>query len=350
MGGLSTLPKDMCAFPLGKLPHDELARWLNRLQSQDPRVIVGPGIGLDCAVIDFGDVYLVAKSDPITFTAEDIGWYAVQINANDIATSGAQPRWFMAVLLLPEQTTDRELIDRIFTQIEQACREIEVTLVGGHTEITAGLDRPILIGTMWGEITKDQLITPKGASPGDILLLTKGIPIEAGSILAREYKAELGSLPEATVERARKYLFDPGISVLPEARIAVEIGGVTCMHDPTEGGILSGLWELSDAAEVGLLIDEGAILILPEAQALCEHLGVDPLAAIASGAMLMAVEEGKVERVRIGIESAGINVSQIGIVTHQKGVWRQSASGLQSLPRPARDALAELFERRPPIT
>jgi hydrogenase expression/formation protein HypE len=287
----------------------------------------------------------VAKSDPITFTAEDIGWYAVQINANDIATSGAQPRWFMAVLLLPEQTTDRALIDRIFAQIEQACREIEVTLIGGHTEITAGLDRPILIGTMWGEITKDRLITPRGASPGDILLLSKGIPIEACSILAREYRSELGSLPEELVERARNYLYDPGISVLPEARIAVQIGGVTCMHDPTEGGLLSGLWEVSDAAGVGLLIDEEAIPILPEAQALCQHLGVDPLAAIASGALLMTVEEERGESVCLGIKSAGINVTQIGVVIPQRGVWIKSDSGLQPLSRPSRDAIAELFER-----
>lgn len=346
MDGLYPLLGNMSTFPLGKLPHHELARWLSRLSSRDARVLVGPGIGLDCAVIDFGEVYLVAKSDPITFTAEDIGWYAVQINANDIATCGAQPRWFLATLLLPQGSTNRETVDQIFSQIERACREIDVTLIGGHTEITSGLDRAILSGTMLGEVAKDQLIIPKGAAVGNILLLTKGIPIEAGSILAREYASELKGVDKEIVERARNYLNNPGISVLPEARIAAEIGGVTSMHDPTEGGLLSGLWEITDAAGVGLLIDPRSIRVLPEAEALCRHLGVDPLAAIASGALLMTVEESRAEEVQAGIRGAGVDVSPIGVVTQKKGVWERTRSGLHHLPRPERDALAALLEAR----
>ena len=174
------------AFPLGKLPADVLARLLENIQPADPRVIVGPGIGLDAAVIDMGDRLLVAKSDPITFATDSIGWYAVQVNANDIATTGATARWFLATLLLPESHADAAMAESIFSQIHSACAAISVSLVGGHTEITYGLDRPIVVGAMLGEVTRDRLVRPSGAQPGDALLLTKGIAVEGTAIIARE--------------------------------------------------------------------------------------------------------------------------------------------------------------------
>jgi hydrogenase expression/formation protein HypE len=311
----------MNSFPLGKLPPEELNRLFAHLQKQDPRVLVGPGVGLDCAVIDFGETLIVAKSDPITFTAEDIGWYAVQVNANDIATTGAKPRWFLSTLLLPEADSNRELVDRIFFQIESACRELGITVVGGHTEITVGLDRPILSGTMLGEVPRDSLITPRGAQPGDAVLLTKGVPIEAGSILAREYGTSLAGLDKGLIQRARDYLREPGISIVKEAQIAAGIGGVTAMHDPTEGGILCGLWELADAAQVGLTVQLEAIPILPEAKKICELLNVDPFSAIASGALLLTVEKELVDKFLREMHKSGIQISLIGWVIDQPGVF-----------------------------
>jgi hydrogenase expression/formation protein HypE len=336
----------MNSFPLGKLPPEELNRLFAHLQKQDPRVLVGPGVGLDCAVIDFGETLIVAKSDPITFTAEDIGWYAVQVNANDIATTGAKPRWFLSTLLLPEADSNRELVDRIFFQIESACRELGITVVGGHTEITVGLDRPILSGTMLGEVPRDSLITPRGAHPGDAVLLTKGVPIEAGSILAREYGTSLAGLDKGLIQRARDYLREPGISIVKEAQIAAGIGGVTAMHDPTEGGILCGLWELADAAQVGLTVQLEAIPILPEAKKICELLNVDPFSAIASGALLLTVEKELVDKFLREMHKSGIQISLIGWVIDQPGVFGKE--GIHPLPRPKRDSLSELFERRPP--
>ncbi len=137
------------------------------------------------------------KSDPITFATDDIGWYAVQINANDIATTGSTPRWMLATLLLPENQTSPDLVEHIFKQINQAAGALGISLIGGHTEITYDLNRPILMGTLLGEVERSKLIVPSGAQPGDQLLLTKGVPIEATALLAREFSISV----EAGIEQ-----------------------------------------------------------------------------------------------------------------------------------------------------
>src|SRR5512136_500269 len=263
-------------FPLGKLPADVLARLLQAIAPADPRVIQGPGIGLDAAVIDMGDRLLVAKTDPITFAADSIGWYAVQVNANDIATTGAAPRWFMATLLLPGSQADEAMAERIFDQIHSACAVIGASVVGGHTEITYRLDRPIVVGAMLGEVTRDQLVTPSGARPGDAILLTKGIAVEGTAIIAREKAHEL-ALDAAFLERCRSFLTEPGISVVRDAAVAASAGRVHAMHDPTEGGLATGLHELAQASGVGLAIDEDRLPFLPETVSLCRHFGLEPL-------------------------------------------------------------------------
>jgi hydrogenase maturation factor len=276
----------------------------------------------------------------------DIGWYAVQVNANDIVTTGARPKWFLVTLLLPEEGMNRTTIDTIFTQIQSACSELDISIIGGHTEITMGLDRPILSGTMLGEVERDSLITPQGARPGDALLLTKGIPLEAASILAREFADDLNRIEPEVLQRARDYLTHPGISVFKEALLAAKTGKVTAMHDPTEGGILSGLWELSDAASVGLEIQLPSIPILPEAQWICRALQVDPLSAIASGSLLLTVEASGLSEVKKVVQQNGIPIAQIGWVIEQKGVFEGFQEERREIPRPSRDALADLFERK----
>ena len=334
-------------LPLGKLPADLLARLLARANAAraDPRVVVGPGVGLDCAVLDFGDRYLVLKTDPITFATDGIGWYAVQINANDIACSGASPRFFMATLLLPEADGNAALAERIFGQITEACAQLGATLVGGHTEITYGLDRPMVMGAMLGEVAKDRLVTAAGAQVGDTVLLTKGYPIEAVSILAREFSAarELSAEPglraasdpdPGFLERCRDFLYHPGISVVRDAQAALAIGRVTAMHDPTEGGVATGLWELAEAAGRGIDVRLDALRPLPEGERLCKAFGLDPLGCIASGALLLTTPEP--EKIKAGLASAGIPALEVGRVTDGRGV---------NLPRPGRDEIARLLER-----
>src|SRR3990172_8662966 len=240
-------------LPAGKLPNEMLDRLLRSVTHRDPRVVVGPGIGRDAAVIDTGGPkLLIAKSDPITFATDLIGWYAVHVNANDIACTGATGDWFLATLLLPDGAAP-DLAESIFDQIVQACDSLEIELVGGHTEVTYRLERPIVVGAMLGEVERDRLVRPEGARPGDALIMTKGIAIEGTAVLAREAGERLRALGMAAeaVEEAKRYIFQPGISVVREAAAACGAGKVDAMHDPTEGGLATALYEMAEAAGVG---------------------------------------------------------------------------------------------------
>lgn len=333
-------------LPLGKLPPDLLASLLAKAPISDPRVMLGPGIGLDCAVIDLGAQALVLKSDPITFATDDIGWYAVQINANDIATTGAEPRWMLATLLLPENQTTTGMVEQIFDQIARAAAALGISLVGGHTEVTYGLNRPILVGTMIGEVQRERLVIPTNAQPGDAILLTKGVPIEGTALLAREFPDRLRPvLDDAAIEEARNYLYHPGISVVRDARIAAQAGRVTAMHDPTEGGLASALWELAEASGRSLWVDPGAVHVPLLAQRVCEAFGLDPLATIASGALLLTADSAGAPAIIAALRAAGIACSQIGQVQDgPAGVWTGAPAQPAPLPRPQRDDIARVFE------
>jgi hydrogenase expression/formation protein HypE len=334
-----TLPGDK--LPLGKLPPNLLASLLNRIPI-DPRVIVGPRVGEDAAVIDMGDRYLVAKTDPITFVTDQIGWYAVQVNANDLATTGATPRWMMATVLLPGGLADAALAEAIFGQLLEASAPLGITLVGGHTEITHGIDRPIVIGTLLGEVAPERLIKTGGARSGDSVLLTKGFPIEAAAIIAREKRAELiPALGEAMVDRAAGFLTDPGISVVRDAQIATTAGCVTSMHDPTEGGVATALWELAEASGQAVHVTAESWPLLPEAARLCAFYGLDPLGAIASGALLLTVSPDSEEAVIAALASAGIAAYRLG---HMAGGAPEVHFRGGILPRPERDEIARLFD------
>jgi len=235
---------------VGKLDMEFLAALLEQYaHTDDERVVVGPRVGEDALVVDFGDRLLVAKTDPITFATDEIGWYAVNVNANDIATTGATCRWFLATLLLPEGRTTKQLVETIFAQLSQACRSLDIALCGGHTEITYGLDRPIVIGQMLGEVERDALVTTDGMRVGDDLILTKGIAIEGTAIIAREKADALANtFPPEFIARCQGFLHDPGISVVAEARLATTQARIHAMHDPTEGGVATGLRELALAS------------------------------------------------------------------------------------------------------
>jgi hydrogenase expression/formation protein HypE len=339
-------------FPLGKLPADVLARLLAGVGPVDPRVLVGPGIGLDAAVIDMGDRLLVAKTDPITFATDSIGWYAVQVNANDIATTGATPCWFLATVLLPASRADAAMADNILTQIHTACAAIGASLVGGHTEITYGLDRPIVVGVMLGEVTRERLVTPSGARPGDALVLTKGIAVEGTAILAREQNLrdsiKRQGLDDHFLERCRSFLTEPGISIVRDAAIATSAGHVHAMHDPTEGGLATGLYELAQASNVGLTVEAAAVPVYAETLTLCRMLDLDPWGLIASGALLLAVEPTDVESICRALEAQGIRAALIGRVTGEANtvlLHARAASGTRELPHFQRDEIARLFER-----
>lgn len=336
------------SLPLGKLPFDLLAGLLARAPIKDPRVLYGPGIGLDCAVIDLGERLLVFKSDPITFATDEIGWYAVQVNANDVATTGAAPRWMLATLLLPEANTPPEMVERIFGQIYRAAQELGISVVGGHTEVTYDLKRPILVGTLIGEVSREHLVTPDGIRSGDVLLLTKGVPIEATALLAREFGQRLRcgkmALNESELDTARQFLYHPGISVVRDAQIATRAGRVHAMHDPTEGGLAGALWELSDASRCRLMIDRQSVPVPALSERICSTLGLDPLATIASGALLLAAPDEDASGIIQALTAEGIACSVIGRVEDgPAGVWE---IGGKVLERPARDDIARVYENK----
>lgn len=358
-------------FPLGKLPPDFLKAIFSKAPAHDPRVILGPGIGLDCAVLDLGAVLLVFKNEPITFVTDQIGWYAIQIAANDIVTTGAQPRWYLATLLLPEGKTTPDLVESITEQAYAACRQLGISIIGGHTEVTHGLDRPILAGTLIGEVSRDRLITPKGCQPGDRILLTKGVPIEGTAILAREFPERLKeALSPAEIEQAKNYLYEPGISVVRDAQIATQVGKITAMHDPTEGGLAAALWEMAQASGHTFMIEMDKVVIPSLSARICQVFGLDPLATIASGALLMTAPAvgNNISDILTALHSAGIACAEIGwvetssedgaaVVQVQAGpapsasrngpsslFQKPAASNRRVLPWPQRDEITKAYE------
>lgn len=335
-------------LPVGKLEPEFLAELLGGLSADDPAVIVGPGIGRDVTVLkwDADDRYLIAKADPITFATDEIGFYAVNVNANDVATSGGLPRWFLATLLLPAGATDDALVRSIFAQIDAACRALGISLVGGHTEVTHDLDRPVLVGFMLGEVVKGELVVGDGAQVGDRLLLTKGVAVEGTSIIARELGDELRArgVDREMIGRAAGFLHDPGIGVLREARIAVGAGAVHAMHDPTEGGLATGLHELAIASGVGLQVHFDAIPILPETQSFCDLLGLEPLGLIASGSLLIAADPADADAIAGAIRAEGIACADVGaVVRAEEGIRIGRDGAWRDLPRYDQDEIAKVF-------
>ena len=333
-------------LPAGKLPPPLLDRLLRRFAPSDPRLIVGPQMGEDAAVIDFGATYLVAKTDPITFATGEIGWYAVNVNANDIAVMGGVPRWFLATVLLPEKTSTPALVEAIYAQLAEACDALGVSLAGGHTEITVGIDRPIISGTMLGEVTPERLVRSSGVQPGDDLVLARGVPIEGTAIIAWEKEQELlaRGFDPALLKRAQGFLHDPGISVVAAAHLAVDTVAVHAMHDPTEGGLATGIWEMAQASGVGLTVDFDAVPVPPESQALCDAYNLDPLGVIASGALLVALAPAETGKLLAAFAQAGIPAQVIGHATEPAGELRARRGDRETIfPRFAVDEIARLF-------
>lgn len=333
-------------LPAGKLPNTLLDRLLQRFTADDPRLLVGPQMGVDAAVIDMGATCLVAKTDPITFATDAIGWYAVNVNANDIAVMGATPRWFMATVLLPAGQATAALAEAIYQQIAAACADLGVALAGGHTEITVGLDRPIVSGTMLGEVAPDRLVRSSGVQPRDDLVLVGRVPIEGTALIAREKEADLlaRGFDSSLIRRAQGFLHDPGISVVRAARLAVQAAAVHAMHDPTEGGLATGIWEMAQASGVGVAIDFDALSIPPESQALCAAYGLDPLGVIASGALLVALPPEQSGRLRAACQAAGLPAQIIGQATARGGPLHARRGG-EAIPYPqfAVDEIARIF-------
>ena len=334
-------------YAAGKLPSEVLARLIGTYTHSHPSLVVPPGVGEDAAVIDFGDRYLVAKTDPITFATDAIGWYAVNVNANDIAAMGARPRFFLSTILLAADHATSALTESIFRSIHAAAEQLGIAVCGGHTEITAGIDRPIVVGQMLGEVEPGNLVRSSGLRPGDALLLTKGLAIEATAIIAREKRAELLRQGHAAgfIDLCSRYLENPGISVVRDAAIATRAGQVHAMHDPTEGGVATALSELATASGVGLEIDARALTISPESARLCRAFDLDPLGVISSGALLIGCTAASAPPIVSALQEEGIHSNRIGTAREPGfGLQLRKEGRLLPLPEFPADEITHLFQ------
>ena len=327
---------------VGKFPARLLEAMLGKNSVADPRVLLGPAVGEDAAVLDLGDSLLVASSDPVTFASDLAGWYSVHVNANDVACSGAQPQWFLATVLVPEEFSEDDA-QSLFGQILAACGSVGASLIGGHSEVTYGIDRPIIFGTMLGEVARDCLVTTGGAQEGDSIVLTKGVAIEGAALLARDRADDLrrAGVPADTIARAAGLLTNPGISVLKDAQIACSSTQVHSMHDVTEGGLGSALAEVAQASGLGLTLEEDSIPVLPDCRAICQALGLHPLGLLASGALLITLHAAEAPSLLAELESQGIQAWEIGrMLAPEEELSLTGRHGTAPLPQFSRDELA----------
>ncbi|MEM2363935.1 MAG: AIR synthase family protein [Candidatus Bathyarchaeia archaeon] len=333
MGGLKT----------GKVPPDKLMELVfGFLGRPDPRVLVGPGIGEDAAVIDMGDASLVLAMDPITAASRDLGWLSVHINANDVATRGAVPKWFLCAVLLPEGSDEGEL-EEIMGQMDRAAKELGVAIVGGHTEVAPGIRAPIVIGMMAGECPKGRHLSTRGAKPGDRIIMTKTAGIEGTAVISISYP-DILKVPADVIERSKGFL--RSISVVEEALVAAGIEGVHSLHDPTEGGILGGVWEMAAASGLGALIEAARVPIAEETRTICESLGIDPMKLLGSGSLLISVDPRAEDELLRSLRRRGIRATGIGEMRDGAfGVKLIDSSGcLVEIRSPPRDSIYEVIE------
>ncbi len=341
---LKNIVRQSIPLPPGKLPNDLLREYLNQFVFDDPSIIINPGVGEDTAAVNVAsEEVLVLKSDPITFATDSIGQYAVLINANDIATSGAKPRWLLTTLLFPCGVTPYE-IRAVINELKAFCRKWDITLCGGHTEITDAVTRPVVTGMMAGTVARPNLIDKRNMAPGDRVLLTKGVAVEGTAIITREFGDRLKKLgmPDSEIDSGRQFL--ASISIITEARIAAESGTVSAMHDVTEGGLATAAEELSIAGGNRIQIDMDTIPVFEETRKVCRLLGINPLGLIRSGSLLICCQQTGCKSLTSAIRRAGIDVTCIGEVLEEgQGIAAVKKAQPTAWPQFEVDEITRLF-------
>ena len=335
---------------VGKLPPLLLSKYvLSRVGVRDPAVIVGPSVGEDSAVIDLGDGrVLVTHVDPITGAVEFLGWLAVHIVSNDIAVTGARPRWLLSVLYLPENS-GAELISEITAQIDSAAKEVGAMVVGGHSEYTPGLKRPLISMTAIGITERSRFVRTGGARSGDVVLMTKVAAIEGTAILSTDFRDVLLSkgVPPDVLERGSGFI--KSVSVVREALALAEAGLATSMHDPTEGGLLGGLTEIAYASSKTVEVWEDKVPVAEETRIICESLGIDVLRLISSGVLVATVPKEKAGDAIELLKLRGIKASIIGRVREFTGnlvVLHRSSGAVEKLDDVfVKDEIVRMWEK-----
>jgi len=331
-------------LPTGKLPNDLLREGLNQFVFNDPSILINPGVGEDIAAVNIEpEEVLVLKSDPITFATDSIGQYAVLINANDIATSGAKPRWLLTTLLFPSGVTPSE-IRRVINELKVFCQQWDITLCGGHTEITDAVTRPVVTGMMAGTVARHDLIDKRNMAPGDRVLLTKGVAVEGTAIIAGEFADRLKNLGLTDLEIGKCRQFLANISIITEAQFAAESKTTSAMHDVTEGGLATALEELSIAGGHRIKIDMDTIPVFAQTREICRLLGINPLGLIGSGSLLICCREAGCATLMTAIRKGGIDVTCIGEVLEKgQGIAAVRKAKPAAWPQFEVDEITKLF-------
>lgn len=298
-------------LPPGKIPPKLLNDIVfKKLGINRKEIIVGPKAGIDGAVLKIGDKNLIVSMDPVSGAFQKIGWLAVNVNANDVATFGVEPSFMFSCILLPENA-DSKLIETISNQMHKAAKEVGIAIVGGHCESTIGLKKPIVVGCVLGVTDKKKYVTASGAKPEDNIILTKSAGIEGTAILATDKEKILREKIEFnTIKNAKKFYKE--ISIVKDALTAFQTGGVHAMHDPTEGGIIGGIHEIADASKVGVRIIKKKIPIRAETASICKYFRIDPLQLISSGALLISASPKYTSEIIEKLEREGIQAKVIG--------------------------------------
>lgn len=315
----------------GKLPHALLASLLSELPALPPEVRLGARVGEDACGIDIPGGTLVVAADPITLTAEEAARLSVLVNANDVAVSGARPRWFLAVVMVPPGTAESTVRD-LFRALSQTVDQVGAALVGGHTEVTSAVNRPVVVGQMLGLVERGKIVTSGGFDAGDVIVQVRPTPIEGAAVLAAEAADHLDELETHVLDAAQGALEDPGISLVDAALLAAELGA-RALHDPTEGGLAGGLHEMAAAAGVGIRVDREAVLWFEPGLAVCRALGCDPWATLASGTLLAAFAPDRAEGALASFAENGMPAAIIGTAEPGEGVVDTGGSALSWPPR-----------------
>ena len=332
-------------LPMGKIPPEVLKNAVYRyLGAENSDVILGPALGVDGAVVKVGDKVLISSMDPITGAEQRIGWLAVNVNANDVATFGVRPTFFSSCLLLPEKSSERT-VEEICRQIDSAAKKLGIAVIGGHSEVTPELQRPIIVGCALAVTEPGKYVTSAGSKPGNKLILTKAAGLEGTAVLANEKFEALKNKLDGSLLNSAMSFYDM-ISVVEDAVLAYSFGGVTAMHDPTEGGVAGGIHELADAAGLGVKIYKNKIHVRPETMEICRFFKIDPLQLISSGALLISANPESAEEIVSELSKHGVKAAVIGEFTSDP-LNRVLVSGdgtVENLVRPVCDHLWSALE------
>lgn len=327
---------------IGKVSESVLKRSiLKQIKIKREEVIIGAGVGEDCAILALAeDEVFVISTDPITGATKDIGNLAVHITTNDLASSGAEPIGIMLSVLLPESSSESDLKE-MMQEIEQTCKELGIQIMGGHTEVTHAVNQPVITVTGVGKAKKDAYVTTKGAKAGQDIVISKWIGLEGTSIIAKEKEEELlTKYPLHLVEKAQK--FDCMLSIIPEAATAVR-SGVSAMHDVTEGGIYGALWEIAESSGVGLEIDLMKLPVKQETVEICEFFDLNPYGLISSGSLLMVADNGY-DLVK-ALEKENLKATVIGKITDGNDRVVINEGERRFLEPPKSDELYKIYEK-----